>query len=200
MNKRDKIIISISFIWLFSCVFLIKSDQSWLMLFDKSILEFIRHNVRLTNFHKFITIFGNTNTYFYIFIPVGILMYLNKRGKTFLYILSAILISTAVVIIVKNFVGRVRPVEYFVISQGGYSFPSGHSLVSSATYWTIYRIINFKKKILNWFFIVFPLLIAFSRLALGVHWPTDVLTGLLIGYSISAIVTCKYEKDGINVL
>lgn len=195
MKKRNKIIIFFALAWLTTLIISFKMNMNFFETYDYNILSFIRNNTHLTSFYKFITFFGNTTTYFYIFIPVGLWMISRKKGKKFIYILAAILIATLIMLIIKNTVRRIRPIDFFVIQQGGFSFPSGHSIVSAATYWTILRINDTKNRFYKCFLIIFPILIGFSRLALGVHWPTDVITGLLLGYSISSVVKYKYKKD-----
>lgn len=195
MKKRNKIIIFFALAWLTTLIISFKMNMNFFETYDYNILSFIRNNTHLTSFYKFITFFGNTTTYFYIFIPVGLWMISRKKGKKFIYILAAILIATLIMLIIKNTVRRIRPIDFFVIQQGGFSFPSGHSIVSAATYWTILRINDIKNRFYKCFLIIFPILIGFSRLALGVHWPTDVITGLLLGYSISSVVKYKYKKD-----
>lgn len=195
MKKRDKVVLFFALTWLIVLIVSFKMDMNIFENYDYNILRLIRDNTQFISFYKFITFFGNTTTYFYIFIPVGIWMISKKKGKKFIYILAAILIATLIMVTIKNTVRRIRPIDFFVIKQGGYSFPSGHSIVSAATYWTIYRINDLRKTPYKVFLIIFPLLIGFSRLALGVHWPTDVITGLLLGYSISSVVDYKYKKE-----
>lgn len=195
MKKRDKVVLFFALTWLIVLIVSFKMNMNFFENYDYNILRLIRDNTQFISFYKFITFFGNTTTYFYIFIPVGIWMISKKKGKKFIYILAAILIATLIMVTIKNTVKRIRPIDFFVIKQGGYSFPSGHSIVSAATYWTIYRINDLRKTPYKVFLIIFPLLIGFSRLALGVHWPTDVITGLLLGYSISSVVDYRYKKE-----
>ncbi|WP_300410669.1 phosphatase PAP2 family protein [Lagierella sp.] len=196
MLKRDKIIICLTIIWVLFLGISLKLGFSPLKTLDNRVLNlFVTYNKPI-NFYKFVTIFGNTNTYFYIFIPVGLWMIFHNSKRGFGYILVSILLSTILVIALKNIVQRTRPIKYFIIDQDGYSFPSGHALVSSATYWTIYRNTKVKNKFFKTFLIIFPILIGLSRLALGVHWPTDVFTGLLIGYCVALINGYLYLKKG----
>ncbi len=196
MAKRDKYILYFTIVWVLILGISLKYDFFPIETWDASILAFIKRHNRPINFYRFITLFGNTNTYFYIFLPVGIWMIIHNSKRSFGYILASILSSALLVIILKNMFQRPRPIEYFVIEQGGYSFPSAHALVSSATYWTVLRNTANKNKIFRIFLIVFPILIALSRLALGVHWPSDVLTGLLIGYCVALTNGYLYLKKG----
>ncbi len=70
----------------------------------------------------------------------------------------------------------------------GYSFPSGHSQMGAAAFSSLY--FWWKKKKLLFLAIVASLLIAYSRLYLGVHYPKDVITGLLLGWGVSFL--CYY--------
>ena len=63
--------------------------------------------------------------------------------------------------------------------QQGYSFPSGHSANAVAMYGSIAR--EVRKKWMWWLAVILPLLIGLSRFAVGVHYPTDVLAGWVIG-------------------
>ncbi len=93
--------------------------------------------------------------------------------------------------IVKLIIQRPRPsITEFLINEGGYSFPSGHSMVSMAFYgYIIYQIYknknigSIKKAIysVGLFFLIF--MIGLSRIYLGVHYASDVLAGFLLSIS-----------------
>ena len=67
-----------------------------------------------------------------------------------------------------------------------YSFPSGHTGTSFAA--AVVLFLSYPKKYSFWF-LVLAFLIGFSRLYVGVHYPTDVLAGALIG---TVIAVCVY--------
>ena len=77
------------------------------------------------------------------------------------------------------------------INAQGYSFPSGHSTNSVIVYGTI--AVEKKKRYLKIIAVVLPLLVGLSRVALGVHYPTDVLCGYLLGI-LSMLFTALMEK------
>ncbi len=91
-------------------------------------------------------------------------------------------------IILKEIFARPRPVIIpHLVKVSTFSFPSGHAVMSFALYFTIFYIAVklVKKKLLKGFIYVFAviivLVIGFSRILLGVHYPTDVLAGWCLG-------------------
>ena len=141
-------------------------------------------NTVLLNFIKFITSLGNGLTYFILFIPFGVYFYYNNLKKEFLFLIATLLLTYMLNELIKHIVLRKRPVEFFVINMSGYSYPSGHSMNISAFYLTFRFVLNRKKKnrYLDIFIYVLIIMIALSRVILGVHWPTDVIVGLTLGY------------------
>lgn len=70
------------------------------------------------------------------------------------------------------------PVKSAIEEAGGFSFPSGHTQISTTTYGGI-ALLYRKKKILSAVFVIITLLVAFSRMYLGVHYPLDVIFSLV---------------------
>ena len=100
----------------------------------------------------------------------------------------------------KFIIQRPRPTEFRIINESGYSFPSGHSMVSAAFYgfliYLIYK--NVKNKYLKWSLITLLslviLTIGISRIYLGVHYTSDVIAGFLISISY-LIIFIHFAKD-----
>ena len=156
-----------------------------------------------------ITMFGET------MVMVGVLGYLywclNKElGK---FVGTGIVIGTVLNPMAKNIALRRRPyfdnaavkclkpveadADIFDIKAQGYSFPSGHSTNSTITYCgsaLAYRKYYGKKSlILDIGSGLLVLLIGLSRIVLGVHYPTDVLCGFVLGTLILFIVSWMYR-------
>lgn len=145
---------------------------------------------------KFITNFGGA--IFLITLTV-ILVILIKNKKIGLSIFSNLVIITVLNQLLKRILQRPRPTEFRIIEETGYSFPSGHSMVSMAFYgYLIYLIYKYvENRYVKWISIVLLSIlicaIGVSRIYLGVHYTSDVLGGFLISVSylviyISAVI------------
>ena len=139
-----------------------------------------------TSLSKIITNFGGA---IYLKLFSIILLLVIKNKKIGLTIVGNLLIATILNILLKNILQRPRPIEYRLIDETGYSFPSGHSMVAMAFYGLlIYLIYRYEKnKFLKYILIsllsILIILIGISRIYLGVHYTSDVLAGFLISIS-----------------
>lgn len=77
------------------------------------------------------------------------------------------------------------------IPEKGYSFPSGHSTAAMSSMSALYFAGRRRRAV----WLVFPLLMALSRLYLVVHYPTDVIAGLLIGFAAGAAGAWFFRRD-----
>lgn len=135
-----------------------------------------------------ITSLGNAGI---IWIIIGICMLISKKyRKTGFLVLIGLLIGLIVGNgIVKNLVARERPCwintdfKLLIATPKDFSFPSGHTQASviAAT------IITLSHRKWGWIVIPLATIIAFSRLYLYVHFPTDVLGGALMGFAIGIV-------------
>ena len=141
---------------------------------------------------KFITNFGGA---IFLIILTITLFILIKNKKIWLSIILNLIVITGLNQILKNILQRPRPTEYRLIEETGFSFPSGHSMVSMAFYgYLIYLIYKYvKNKDLKWISIVLLSIlicsIGISRIYLGVHYTSDVLGGFLISLSYLIVYT-----------
>lgn len=135
---------------------------------------------------KFITNFGGA--IFVISLTI-ILFFVIKDKKIGISIITNLGIVTILNQIIKFIMQRPRPTEFRIIEETGYSFPSGHSMVSLAFYgyliYLIYKYINNKhlKRTLIIILSVLICIIGVSRIYLGVHYTSDVLGGFLISFA-----------------
>ena len=146
---------------------------------------------------KFITNFGGA---IFLVIATITLFIVIKNKKIGISILSNVAIVTVLNQLIKRILQRPRPTEYRIIEETGYSFPSGHSMISMAFYgYLIYLIYKYvKNKYIKWISIVVLSLlictIGISRIYLGVHYTSDVLGGFLISISYLVIFISAVNK------
>jgi len=164
---------------------------------DISILRFIHHN-RIKALDGFLYYASFATTFVSISILVTVL-FLSIKNKSvelrvkFFKLLSVLIISAIVSLTLKYSIVRSRPFENYpdiekLSEAGNSSFPSGHTIEAFAIAFAISILFHKRKYIVAIYLWAF--LIAYSRLALGVHYPIDVIAGILIG-SVTSYLTLK---------
>jgi membrane-associated phospholipid phosphatase len=127
---------------------------------------------------------------------------LRRRVVDALFIAASIGGYAALTLVVKHVVQRQRPVAFFRVPESGYSFPSGHTFgatcLAAAVGYLLWRSrwhIG-AKAALTAMLVAMVALVGASRLVLGVHYPTDVLGGLLLGGAwMAALVAARYAVE-----
>lgn len=163
-----------------------------LMEIESAILLWIQNNLRcgfLTPVMRVITTLGNGGAFW---IVLTLLLLIFKRTRRMgVYCAASMLLTLLVVnLCIKPLAARTRPYELIeglqilVSRPHDYSFPSGHSANSLTCAWTIFRLAPKKYGVPA---LVLAVLIALSRLYVGVHYPTDVLAGAAIGVLLSEV-------------
>lgn len=128
-------------------------------------------------------------------IVAGAVWWLVKKVMHALYILCSVAFSGINGYIIKHIDSRPRPEEaYRLITEDGYSFPSGHAtavtalIVSLVLVLTMTRIGRRLRYLLWAAALTFIVFICVTRLYLGVHWVTDVIGGFSVGLGSSMIL------------
>lgn len=134
---------------------------------------------------------------FILLLVTGILKKNNKLKLTSLQIFCSLIAATILTIALKHIVGRPRPYITYpwiwhAATKTNPSFPSGHTAVAFVIA-TILSL-NFHKKYIVIPVFVWAALVAYSRLVLGMHYPSDVLAGAIIGTASSWLVYKIYCK------
>lgn len=175
-----------------------------LLQLDGQILLLIQNHLRFAEINPaviFITKLGNSG---FIWVVLSIiLLFPKKTRRAGILSLVALLGSLCITnFFLKNYVARVRPYEVvqglncLVDKAVDWSFPSGHASAGFASAVVIYKS---RPKRLGIPCMILAFLIALSRLYVGIHYPSDVICGAIIGTLIGLIVFWlfgekKYKK------
>ncbi len=132
-----------------------------------------------------------------VLFPVGVVLALaglvTRRPRLALVVAVVLLGGTLFTEVMKVAVARPRPPWEHLVDASGLSFPSGHSLNSAATYgllavvaWRTTRLPALVRWVAVLAGLLLPFAIGLSRVALGVHYPGDVLGGWSAGLAFVA--------------
>ena len=163
---------------------------------DTNTLELVHHYTQNYVFDRimpFITSLGNLGM---IWIIISIVLLLNKKYKNIgLMCLTALILDTIIGEgILKHLIQRPRPfvsmpaIHLLIAKPTSFSFPSGHTSASFAAVGVIWS--QLRKYRMH--AILLASLISFSRLYLFVHYPSDVLAGIIQGLICAKIVLIYY--------
>lgn len=165
---------------------------------DGSILLFIQEFLRfewLNPLVLFLTSLGNAGA---LWIVLAALLLIQKKyRKTGFAVAVSLLVGALITnLLLKNWVCRPRPYTvipelHALVTARDWSFPSGHSTSSIAA--ATVMMCQLPRKIGIPAFVI-AVLICLSRLYVGVHYPTDVAAGILIGV-LSAVIARKVTEQ-----
>ena len=167
---------------------------------DEVILIFIKDNLSNNFFNIIMPIISALGNIGFIWILSAIVMISMKKYSNYGFaVITALAIGYLIGnIILKNIFARIRPynmiegIELLIAPLSDFSFPSGHTLSSFAAAMIIFAANK------RWGIPAFILasLIAFSRMYLFVHYPTDIIAGILIGLFSAYITLLIFKKCG----
>lgn len=152
--------------------------------FDFAVLDFIRNNLScafLDAVMPVITALGNGGV---LFIACAVAMLFFKRWRRTGIMIGVALVLGLIVcnLTLKPLVGRIRPfdmreIALIIAPPDDFSFPSGHTIAA----FEFATVLMLRERKVGIAALVAAVLIAFSRLYLYVHYPTDVLTSIVLG-------------------
>jgi len=141
--------------------------------------------------------FGNYFSYFLIFFVFWFIFQLkglkNKIFALIFFALAALIARGVITNIIHFFYNRPRPFKVLDFTPLFYnsnpSFPSGHAVLL----FTFGFVIFYFSRSLGWWFLGFSFLNSVARVIAGVHWPSDIIGGIVIAF-LSFLITLKLLK------
>ena len=194
MKKKYLILIGILLVIFFSMLGIVLFDKN--LTFDMSIYNFIisfRCDFLDTLF-KVITACGNPLT----IVALVVIFIVALRNKDALLLSISALDSIILNTIIKQIVKRDRPSVVRLVSEKGYSFPSGHAMIAVCVYGFLFYL-TFKKiknkYLRNIICIVLGILvlgIGISRIYVGVHYASDIIAGYTLAFiEVILLIQCE---------
>ncbi len=184
--------------------YFVKANPAILSALDQPVSQLIRGNmsVPVTQFFLYITKFGNTVTIGILTALTVAICYKNRAVIEAVWVLiNSALIAGAGNYQIKLFFNRPRPELSHLVHAPNSSFPSGHAMGSVLFYGTLIFLLpkfisnNSLRRVLQLILGMLIGLISLSRIYLGVHFPTDILGGLLLGSSWLLATYPIYKKQ-----
>ncbi|PAF53874.1 hypothetical protein BKH42_03840 [Helicobacter sp. 13S00482-2] len=183
----------------FSIVF----GSEWIGLFDSFFIANIRDAIEVDfkiEMMKILSKIGSFETILIVSFILMLAMFLKRKFILGAWFGVSIALSVVILKILKEIVARDRPNENWLSSASGFSYPSGHSLAISLFCSLLFLLIISSKIKIFWktfmgilgALLIF--LIMYSRVYLGVHYPSDVLGGFLLGLTLAFFSTGIYVR------
>lgn len=197
LTNKKQAIIYVTCVSLTTIIFLticigVKSKAGWITDFDNYWMEVIYAaiNVQNTNLFQKITNLGDVTMITYLTALVTGVLLKNKSNTVVWLSMTVIMGAINIPQTLKRMIKRERPMNG-IRQSSGYSFPSGHS-TAAAVFYTVLIILGFiylkhnlSKLILAIALLAIIFLVMYSRVYLGVHYPSDVIGGFFLGVSIT---------------
>ena len=172
------------------------NTNSWLGHADKSIADWGAHHgqshaIRVL---KWVTQLGSTLVVMLVLLVVAIADYVRRRSReVFLFVLAVGVGELLLNNVLKLIVHRDRPNVLHLVVAHGYSFPSGHTTAAAASWSAVALVLGrdrprLVRAMLAAGAALIAVSVATSRALLGVHWLSDVIGGLAMGWGWFMIV------------
>ena len=145
-----------------------------------------------------ITTLASTVGIISILIITMIIFMKQKKLSDFKYVVINVVTGTVFMQVIKHLIRRPRP-SWKWITQGGFSYPSGHTISAFLLYGTLILLVNKRiqgnlKKVLIVLFSLMIVLTGLSRIYFGAHYFTDVLGSIILG-SVILIISNSFMNQ-----
>jgi undecaprenyl-diphosphatase len=166
------------------------NHNEWMREIDDQVAEWGAEHATsgAVDFIRFVTNFGSTPVVAGVLLLVAIADYVRRRnGEVFLFVAAVGLGELVLNNLIKVLVQRDRPDVLHLMEAGGYSFPSGHTAAAAAGWSAVALVLGRDRArpvraALAGAAALIAMTVAASRALLGVHWVSDVLGGLALGW------------------
>src|SRR4051794_29280438 len=151
---------------------------------ERAVHGFVLHHRWIADLSRVVTHLGDPLVITLLTVAVALLLWLRRERRLALFVVATRLAALVVAAVLKAVVHRARPVLPDPLAHAhGYSFPSGHAL-GSAAFWGSMALVGHAKSLSRpaalAVAVVLPVLVAATRVLLGVHYLSDVVGGLVL--------------------
>ncbi|MGA4719718.1 phosphatase PAP2 family protein [Fictibacillus nanhaiensis] len=181
-------------------------SSSFITTFDWSLRELVL-NLRTDWLNEIVLAFthvGDAKVLAGLCLLGAIVLFIMKQWRNSLLLIGSILVSYGLNLLVKSMFQRERPLDFRLLEEDGYSFPSGNAMVGT-TFYLFAAVLLYQRYQKRWIMVsgaILPFLLGLSRVYVGVHYPSDILAGFALGIVLVIILsklTAKHAKQAESV-
>lgn len=186
MGLMSSAMLAALFVFIFGGV---REGEEW-YAFDLALVNLLAQlrTPRMDTFFSFFTNLGGAASVLAMMVVAVAACLVARQRRSAAIIIGTVVLTAGLSVAFKTAFGRERPdLSLALILESGFSFPSAHSSLSVALFGTLYYWLwTHPGRVRLWFSTAFLVvlsvfLIGFSRIYLGVHYPSDVLAGFCLG-------------------
>lgn len=183
--------------------FLVSINSSITARIDQLGFSFVSEYISasMTDFFKTMTMFGSGKILGIATLLMALWLWLIRKDYVGIVVFVFTVVSGDYLnVFIKNVIARPRPHLKHLVEASGFSFPSGHAMMSMIVYsliayFIIQKVTNrMMRGIVIFAFAFFIFLIGFSRVILHVHYPSDVVSGYSLGFVWSYFAIVVYKR------
>jgi len=181
----------------------VKFQSQWLNNLNLAGQQLIQHRSVFADVSfTYITQLGSVTFTLILTVLLSLFFIYHQQYRLLAFLLvNVILFAGVVTQLIKYLVRNPRPIPQ-LLSEHGYSFPSGHTMIAILLYGTLIIIIQTKmqnsllKYITIMMFLILIIAIPTSRIYVNVNYPSDILAGLALGYGLLIISQHLFQIGG----